>query len=338
MRETTWLAADAPTIKGMAEDLLEDNSKAPIRISVKGIRPANIYVYTVNDSYRRYLMRNFSTQIESNGVRRASLYYCPVSIDRMSRYGWNISSLMTPSLGFYDSEAAVALMCGLDEYGLLKSAVVGLHTRFLFADGYRPIHGAVISLDGRGIVIVGHHGAGKSTALLNLASRLKGYPGLRVLTDDWSVASESNDGSIEVYSMERRMSLSTLLSDENPEMNLNRLFYSHREYGIDKVWADIDDVLWKGAYAAQAKLSEILVFTPDINSALISDISAEEVTRLLVDSAYHMPDENVEVVKVMHEFWHKHLKNHRCLCINNRHDLRKKDDIYSTIINYLKRC
>lgn len=335
MRETTWIAMSSLEIDRIIRKLEGENEIPELWVSVRAITPINIRIRTNNGAYLNYLSRNFSSIMLEGSSPQATLTYIPMSLEKLRDMVPTLPEILTPSVGFFDSDNMYALLCGEDEYGLLKSTVVGLHSRYVFPLGWRPIHGAVIRFNGDGVVIVGHHGAGKSTALFNLIHRLHGQGELKVLTDDWAVAKPCEEGQISIKSIERRMSFTEKLALENPEINMLGSYATHTGEGIGKAWVDIEELLWVGAYANTAPLKKVLVFSGSPAKTTVSNLLIDDVIELLVDSAYHMPDEKRDIRNMMHYFWLSNLRPQQCFQINNRHEEKKKDQIYDEIIEAL---
>jgi hypothetical protein len=333
MRETTWLAESKDKIQEVAAHLLGRRSNYA-DFSVSKILKTNVRVYANSDLYLHYLNENFQLPDYSDERPSITLYYDYGRADSLKAFGYNLNGINTPCIGLFDEVSSTGLITGLDDYGLMKSTVIGIHSRLLFVKNWIPIHGAVINLDGMGVMIIGYHGAGKSTALLNIIHRTSNETRVSVLTDDWSVARK--DGSlVKVHSIEQKMSFSKSLACENPELDLLTQYNKRVVDGIGKVWIDIDEVFGNGSYAQETTLKKVLVFSNNHCEEVISPIPIKTVADLLVDSSYHMPDTGKGTKERLLFFWNNVLTEIDCVQINNRHIFKPKDKIYGEILDYL---
>lgn len=334
MRETTWLSESNEKIREVATHLIGTNKSDYVDFSIARILKTNVRVYTDSDLYLGYLSENFPSFDPIGEMPSITLYYIRSSSDLLTKFGYDLTGIKTPCVGLFDEMSNIGLIAGLDEYGLLTSTVIGMHSRLLFAKKFNPIHGAVIDIDGQGAVLIGYHGAGKSTALLNLIHRAKDKIKISVLTDDWSVARQEGS-SIIVHSIEHKMSFSESLVRQNPELDLMTLYKENALGGIGKLWIDIDKVLGNGTYIQDTTLKKVLVFSPNHDEELITRIPLSTVAELLVDSSYHMPDSGPGFKARQLNFWTDVLLNIDCVQINSRYSRKTKDDIYGTILAYL---
>lgn len=301
--------------------------------SIDRIRRINIEAYISAEAYRRYILANFPPPGPESD-NRITLFCHGGPIEALRSFGYDLSQLVTPCVGLFDADENVALISGPEEYGLFKSTAVGLHSRLLLELEWTPIHAAAISCDGLGVVITGYHGAGKSTALLNLLHYGRAVADIRVLTDDWSVA-RLTDASVTMCSIEDRMSFGLGLVRDNPELNLMQAYQAHIVDGLDKAWAHIDDVLGAGTYEEEAILRRVLLFSPADSRALIRPVPTAAAVELLVDSSYHMPDTGPDTTTRLAQFWTAALRDVECIEISNRHERRDKSEIYPAILEYL---
>lgn len=84
-----------------------------------------------------------------------------------------------------------ALLVNTDYYGQCKSWALGLAAAILERRGILSIHSASVEVAGRGIVVVGGTGSGKSTQAARLARHAQG----RLLGDDWVFVEPAPSGS-----------------------------------------------------------------------------------------------------------------------------------------------
>ncbi len=333
MRETTWLSVTNEIIEQMAPQMIGEKSKY-VDFSIPKVLRANVRVYANSNLYLNYLGDNFPKPDRSEATPSITLYYDSNSLDAIKKIFPNLPNIETPCIGLFDETNNTGLITGLDEYGLLTSTVIGMHSRVLFKNNWNPIHGAAVQFENKGLLLIGHHGAGKSTALLNLIHRSKNRMKIGILTDDWSVARREGS-SIKLQSIESKMSFSEKLVRENPELGLADLYEQYAKTGIGKLWIDIDQVFGKGIHIQETELKMLLIFSSHPDKELISNIAVSDVADLLVDSAYHMPDCGPGFKDRQLAFWTENLDKIECIQINNRNRFTPKDDIYNTIINYI---
>jgi hypothetical protein len=330
MRETTWHAASKGRIEEIASAVLGPGYGAAIEFSVAAPSPSNIRVYAKQAEYRRYLKKNFPSPVMD--APWLTFYYCTEGAQVFAACGHDPRAENTPSMGLYDWETGTGIIYGPSEYGLVKSTAVGLHTRLVFEQGWNPIHGAVAQVDGSGVLIIGHHGAGKSTALLNVIRFARGRFQVRVLTDDWAVA-RKKEGDLSIQAIEPRMAVSSQLVAENPHLDLAPQYFAAKDEAIDKAWIHVDDV-WPGQHCESAVIRKIFVFSHAMPGT-VQPADRAHVAEIIVESAYHMPDEDTKIVGKMREFWASSLSSVSCWEINNRHDGRSIEEIYYPILNLL---
>lgn len=334
MRETTWIPETKDRIQEVAMHLLGTKTNCA-DFSVSAIRKANVRVYSKSDLYLNYLTTNFLPADYRQEIPLVTLYYDYGNASELRTLGYNnLDDINTPCIGLFDDDNHTGLITGLDEYGLLKSTVLGMYSKLLFAENWIPIHGAVIDFDGRGAIIIGHHGAGKSTALLNIIHRAKAKTKIAVLTDDWS-AVRKDGPSVRIHSIEQKMSFSESFANENPELNLGILYKERVVDGIDKVWLDIEDVIGSGSYTQETTLKKVLVFSNSQSAEIIRSVPSNTVANLLVDSSYHMPDTGERTKERLLSFWGDVLSEIDCVQVNNRQSFRSKDEVYAVILDYL---
>jgi hypothetical protein len=335
MRETTWFCSSADDILETGNKLIGNNSNY-VDFSISRVLPVNIRVYSTSELYLNYLKDNFNTYDISSNIPIITLYYDRHnSIEQLKSVRPDLNlDIITPCAGLFDEVKNVGLITGLDEYGLLTSTVHGLYSRLLFSNNWNPIHGAVIDLNGQGTILIGHHGAGKSTALLNLIHYTKDIMRINVLTDDWSVA-RSEGSAIKICSIEKKMSFSESLVNANPELNLIDLYKNQALGGIGKLWIDIDDVLGSGTSIQETTLKNVLIFSPNNGDELITNISLDEAVHLLVDTSYHMPDCGEGIKERQLSFWNTSLKAIKFFQVDSRYSHLSKEKIYNLLVDYI---
>ncbi|MGZ5486096.1 MAG: hypothetical protein ACXWFB_09345, partial [Nitrososphaeraceae archaeon] len=194
----------------------------------------------------------------------------------------------------------------------------------------------VISYNGQGVIIVGYHGAGKSTALLNIINYAKGKANIGMLTDDWAVACK-NSCIVKVHSIERNMSFNKSLILDNPELNLTDIYEQQALAGLDKMWIDISDVFQNNIFVEETVLKKVLVLSSEPSEIVINEIPLLAAAELLADSSYHMPDTGEQVKKYLLSFWCDILQNIDVIQVNTRSFNKTKDDIYKDILLYLSK-
>lgn len=339
MRETTWVAASGDEIRGLADRLAPLKGWRTAEFSWTRVASTTLRVHACSPSYLDYLVSNYScSTLAEQTTETLTLFYDSGAKQRLwSALGRASSDIpQTPCVGLYAHEERLGLISGLDEYGLMKSTALGLHSRLLLDAGWAPIHGAVLQIAGCGVVLVGHHGAGKSTALLNLMARAPRTPPPLLATDDWAAAAFSQDQtSIELRPIDDRISFTRRLEAENPDLGLGSVFPSDLPEGINKAWVDINRV-FPGSKTDRLQLDAVVVLSPIGGTQLLNSIDTDAVVSLLVDSAYHMPDCGA-AVETLTAFWTKALRTRPALLVDSRFAGAHPSDIFTQVIDAVAR-
>jgi len=336
VRETTWLQADEGEIEEVANKLTQNEGWKTAEVRWTRVRSTRLRVHSKSRAYLDYLVENYHSPVHDGDLdeRLVTLYYYAGDkkglVDEL-RPG-RADFVETPCLGLYAKESQLGLIAGLDEYGLMKSTALGLHSRVLFDDGWYPVHGAVFQIAGKGVILIGHHGAGKSTALLGLMHRARDKKVCAsLLTDDWAVARMHGTGKVEIRAIDDRISFSERLAKENPELGILELIPKKRPAGIDKFWIPINDV-FPGTARKRLLLDAVVVLVPLAADHLIRQANSEEVCEILSDSAYHMPDCG-GVADKLRIFWRLVLASRPCLLVDSRYSKGRRDENYHLILD-----
>ena len=86
--------------------------------------------------------------------------------------------------GIYEEYTRSALFFNAKGYGLIKSAAIGLYSSYLREGEYIPMHGALLQIKNKGLVIFGGYQTGKTSMVAKL---LLSNPETKIGTDDWMV-------------------------------------------------------------------------------------------------------------------------------------------------------
>ncbi|MFA5917690.1 MAG: hypothetical protein WC850_05655 [Candidatus Gracilibacteria bacterium] len=200
------------------------------------------------------------------------------------------------ALGSIDTNSKVAYVIG-DGFGILKSAVSGLST--LWGDLTQkslPIHGsAMTSPDIGGLMMVGSHGGGKTTGLLNIMDILgKG----EIVSDDWLIGNFKING-LNISTTDNSVSLSQKSFKENSHINrINKeniktdLLKRKKSYKPEVLFGE---GVIKHHEAITIKTIVLLVSGVKKDISVITDLY--NVPEFIVQATYHFP------------YYNNHIKN-----------------------------
>jgi hypothetical protein len=191
--------------------------------------------------------------------------------------------------GYITEDFQVALVVG-SGFGLFKSAVSGLASLQVEPAGYVPAHAAALSLNGKGVLMIGGSGGGKTTALLNVAIHaLSRQVDVKILCDDWLVVrhvdgrlvASTFDPSISLTraDLERAISLEEI---DGPRL-LGRLETR------DKISLSPSCLFGQGVQAREVGIDAIVLINPSAGLDKVERCAAGDVADFIIGSAYHFP-------------------------------------------------
>ncbi|MFW5704452.1 MAG: hypothetical protein ACOCXG_01290 [Nanoarchaeota archaeon] len=328
-RETTWIEEDASKIHMIGRNLLEDRIKTK-NIIVESPNNSSIKVNSDVDFDFQFLSEMFcSSEVPKNS---GEIYFIR-SKDKslISEYDSRVRDVKTQCFGLYDSVNGVGLIIGGTGYGLVKSVLIGLSSFLNTRHGFFPAHGAAVEKNTIGSLLVGSHGAGKTTTLMHLMH----YYGnaIKVLTDDWTISNRDNDG-VNIFPLERNLSFKGKFVEEFPHLDLGKWFLGHKREGVTKAYIDPDEIYGRGTKISKSQLRNVIVLDPR-NGNLIQNIDVDLATRILIEGTYHMPDSDLDLKRKMFDFWYKTISDCNLISFDSRHTRLKSQEIYAQLYELL---
>jgi hypothetical protein len=314
-RETTWIKVNK---------LPELEYEKSIKLVLDGFKP--IKVRATDNSVLEYVHTHFNStdlvpDVEYN-------FYVGKDISIASQFGLEISDVKTPCVGYYTPDKKQFMTFGATGYGYLKSTIFGIASLGATENETYPSHGALLKIGDKGVLFPGYHGCGKTSMVLNLIARLvpKNVP-IGFVTDDWATFSYDGE-TLYGQTCDKLLSFDEKLSDFFPELNLGG-FIQRIPVGLKKLYMLPSEFNSEVHSISGTQVDYVFYLDLNIDSNTPLDyISNSEVSDLIVDSAYHMPCDEVLSLK-MCNFWNNALRNKPLFSIqvkNEKTTLEKKID------------
>jgi hypothetical protein len=205
--------------------------------------------------------------------------------------------------GYVTSDRRDALVVG-EGFGLFKSAISGFASYQCLDENLVPAHAAALSINGVGALILGGSCAGKTTTSLLLTglAQARKLP-FQLLADDWVVVQQAN-GRLIAKSFDPSISLQTqdmlLASDthfEIPEPLKERMASGA------KISVKPGDIFGKSVGVDEIVVDLVIVLHPYPGPEIYQAINSTTFASAAVDSAYHFPYTNADVVDAHIAFW-----------------------------------
>ncbi len=333
IRETTWRLSTTKTIEEIYKSLnfLEGEQKASV--SINSPNPTKIQVVTDSS----FLINTIGKMINSTSLPTSDsmkLFYARTKDKSVfANFGFDNSKIDTDCFGLYDPVEKTALIVGGLGYGLLKSVLYGMASLNSEEMGYYPSHGVVIQINGKGKLLVGHHGAGKTTTLLKLMHHTS-EKGCKILTDDWGLFRNENN-IILASTLEDKISFKEGFVSEFPELKLKEIFKKNKIDGIPKVYINPKEMYGEDSFVETSIVDSIILLDQRNSQQLIRKANKREVIELLTESAYHMPDAQKDVRDRQIAFWEQASSNCNLVSLDTRFKSNKEAIMYSEIFKVL---
>ena len=219
--------------------------------------------------------------------------------DRGERLVRDLLCERVSALGLFDPESNTALIAGPGSRGFIRSCVLGLAARAQLGRGYFPAHACLFDLGCGGVLAAGGHRAGKTTLLIESLIRVDGHG--TVATDDWALCRLESDGPVG-YAVDPVLAIDRdaagLLNKHHVTAEVDRrrrLGRSCAYLGASQIWPSARD-------STNLSIRTILLLDPSDDVPLISVADPQFATEFLVQSAYHMPDVELEPTR-SRDFW-----------------------------------
>lgn len=225
--------------------------------------------------------------------------------------------------GFVNEENQRETIVFAPSFGVFKSVISGFASFCYEGEGYYPVHGSVLQVNGHGVLFIGGSMAGKTTTLINIAhDMLKRGKVVQVLGDDWSVVKWQASGDLVAETFDPSVSL----RKRNLEENLNVTFacqdWLFEQFATREKLSLPPYILYGNESTTNAvKIDRIVLLRPHPGPcSLRKEESDEEVARQIVHDAYHYPYVTEDQKDRHAAFWCDVQKRIEILCFNTRPD------------------
>jgi len=204
----------------------------------------------------------------------------------------------------YISEENEDVIVFASSFGVFKSVISGYASFFTAKDGYVPVHGGVIAVNGRGLILAGGTSAGKTTSILRLVDSLRrDIDDIKILTDDWAILKKEGSAYV-VKTFDPSISLRENNLIENPHMrfhNHDDLVKSIREKV--KVSIEPDKLYGSMMMTNVVHLNSVVLLRPEAGPNKLQIIEKSSFASEIIDTAYHYPYIYDSQIKEHQFFW-----------------------------------
>lgn len=237
----------------------------------------------------------------------------------------------------YMSTSSKKAFIAWNGFWILKSAISWFATHMNETDeGPFSIHGSGFSQDEVWwIVMVGWHGAWKTTSLINLVSILE-WP-KTITSDDWLLWSKSWNWNLIIDSTDQTISLSHKTLSENPSLHLSN---EERELLMKRKKSfQPQEIFGKDTISWPVKVDNVVLLIQWTWKRVqkLHDLSG--IPEFIVASTYHYPYTNKFLIWRHLNFWRGQLRDTNVWCFdrshNNWNDTRSS---YVDLVNNIIRC
>lgn len=252
------------------------------------------------------------------------------------------SELAKPAMCIYNRESRELLVLEHQpfNYGFVNTTIIGVFSKaFLQEDGEHYAHAGCMSVNGRGLLVLGDQGAGKSTLVSKMLSRLEGKSetDVRFCTDDWVYLSEQGGRLLaKRASKEYRIDADTINSSA---ISLSDSFMAAiTKYNIQEKAAKfsmpVQALCEQFGYASTEILEcgTVVVLNPG-QDEFISRASYESIEGILKSSTKNVPPLTAEENFNLAEFWRHQIRVRRVISINNRQRGTSIDQVVDEVLH-----
>ena len=217
-------------------------------------------------------------------------------------------------------------------FWILKSAISWLAT-ILDNSNKLPIHWSALLLEDRWICLIGWHGAGKTTWIINIANILWHW---EIVSDDWLIWESKNDQLL-VSTTDNSISLSEKSFQENSKIFIDKEKIE-KEVSIRKRSYKPESILWENYKLKQIrwKIDKIILLTSKNIWESIVDVNKsnyEEVINFILWATYHYPYYNNNLRDQHHDVWSNLLnKDKISIHIFNNYKFKNIRDWYEHLV------
>lgn len=236
--------------------------------------------------------------------------------------------LAKPALGLYnpDMQEVFILEKGAFNYGFVNAMVLGSFSKSsLDRDAYQYAHAACLSVNGKGILIVGDHKAGKSTLISKILSDAEGRKDIELgmVSDDWVVLNTGSKMLTGIrVSQEYRIDKQTV---DNPLIGLSSTFNSlikkYKPTNSDKASIPVTNLCDRmGHHNVSEHAINIIVVMDPTQTDYIDKINPHRAIDIIQASTANVVPLNEAERNRFQNFCETQFATHKCLSINNRHE------------------
>lgn len=207
------------------------------------------------------------------------------------------------SPGFISSTRDQCLIVGKGP-GKLKSLVSSLAGYFFERETHGPLHGAVLEVGGRGVVLIGGRGAGKTTNSFKLATAMPER--VSVLCDDWSSVRFAPD-RLRARAVDRSVSFTRELLAEFALVDPLGVLESPEKHSCPP------EELFRDTKPVHAVDLEVFVGLVPVRSDLYPvRVQPELMSEHIVRTAYHYPYVDQDLMDLHRREWEACLPRESC--------------------------
>lgn len=224
-------------------------------------------------------------------------------------------------------------------YGFVNTTTIGLFSKSLLQDNHENYaHAGCLKINGKGLLILGDQGAGKSTLVSKILSELEreGHYDVDFATDDWVYLQECDQRLVaKRATSEYRLDSDTLAnSDISLSETFMRTIRTHQiaekaakysipvEYICDKFgFSEIES----------ADISRLIILDPR-QPKLMQDATFDGIYPILKASTMNVPPLSSDEEEMYRSFWEKQVEQTDIVAMNSRLPEVKIEQIARTIL------
>lgn len=204
----------------------------------------------------------------------------------------------------YVSPCGIKSVVFSNEFGIFKSVINSFASYLVASEGYVPVHGSIVEVNGHGILFTGGHNAGKTTALVNfIDDSIRTGDSVKVLTDDWAVV-RKEDGHYVARTFDPSISLRFSDLQDNPHLvfadskHLQWLFSKRAKISLPP-----NDLYGVDCSTQEVRIQTIVALTDEMRKPVMTSQPTDNEPQAIVDAAYHYPYVDSKQVASHVSFW-----------------------------------
>lgn len=330
MIETTWIPLKQHIIDDISKQL--NISTNYIDFSINEVNSMNFRIYVNSQE----VINGFRTLFEPTSQTCTECFILYVDIFSCEKLKEILSlkyNINTHCIGLFDETSKVGLISGDSAFGLIKSTVIGIYSFYLQKFKMFPVHAAILDYKDNGCLFIGAGGAGKTSIILNLMTKLRNQ--MKILTDDWAVLSEDANKII-AQSIEKRISYKNIHIHENEYITELLIAYNNNYItGLTKVYVNPEDIFGEHSFVNISNIQKIVVLFPINTGKFLYPITIKNVLDMFISTTYHMPNCNSQFVHQHRQFWENNFQNIPVWACETRHPIENRESLYEKLIALL---